>query len=73
MTKCPSQLIEEFFKGNQRKIRAWWVTPNALLGGWTPHHMIQSGMENKLEKFIRGQLRENGYPISANIRRRKKK
>jgi hypothetical protein len=59
--KCPSQLVEEFFDGDMRKVRRWWMTPNPLLGGWAPHHMVMLGERHqaKLEKFIRTQLADN--------------
>lgn len=58
--KCPAQLVEEFFEGNEEKTRLWWITPNPLLGGLRPTDMLKTSRgEKKLERFIRNSMDEN--------------
>jgi hypothetical protein len=44
--------IRAYFKNDQSKIDEWFNTPNPLLGGVSPTHMIDRGREKKLWQFI---------------------
>jgi len=52
-------LVVRFFNGDEEKIKAWFSTPNPLLGGISPIDMILWGDEDKLLDFIKRQLRGN--------------
>lgn len=58
--KCPLDVVEEFFGGDERKARAWWITPNRLLGGYDPREMNQTERGMLIvERLIRNQLADN--------------
>jgi hypothetical protein len=69
-TRCGNSLgdlqtqkrVMAFFAGNRNKTYLWFVTPNLLLGGWTPQQMIDAGRGKKLLKFVCQQLEENKPP-----------
>lgn len=53
-----SALVNTFFK-DEEKTTLWLNTPNPLLGGQVPHHMIMQGRAAKLRLFIENQLEGN--------------
>ena len=55
-------LIFKFFEKEPWKALVWWQAPNPLLGGISPVDMLKIGREEKLLKFIKGQLAENEPP-----------
>jgi len=58
MKEC-LQLVEQFFKGDLHRTRAWFKVPNPLLGQISPDDMIKMHRVEKLHKFITGQMAEN--------------
>lgn len=52
-------LIAMFFKWEPEKFQLWLITPNPLLGGCIPMHMIHKHREEKLLKFIENQMDGN--------------
>jgi hypothetical protein len=54
--------IEQFFKGDVHRARAWFKVPNPLLGQVSPDDMIAMHRVEKLHKFIALQMAENASP-----------
>lgn len=54
------ELVSGFFEGNSAKVALWFSSPNPLLGGLAPNTMIAMGRGEKLLRFIKQQLAENG-------------
>ena len=54
-----TNLVLDFFKGDQKKTVLWFKTQNPLLGNISPNEMIARGREKKLLKFIKTLLDEN--------------
>ena len=54
-------LVEEFFfqLGEPHKYSLWLETPNDMLGGISPLHMIYIGRQQKLINFIQTSVVEN--------------
>ncbi len=52
-------LVLTFFEGREGKADLWFRTENPLLGGIAPDKMIEMGREDKLLRFVEGQLAEN--------------
>lgn len=52
------RMLKKFFDDSE-KIVTWIMTENPLLGGVSPHDMIQCGKFNKLCDFIETSLEEN--------------
>jgi hypothetical protein len=46
-------IVNRFFDGDAEKIKAWWYTPNPLLGDVKPAEMVGRGREEKLLKVIK--------------------
>lgn len=53
-------LVLEHFQGDVVKMFEWFDTPNPMLGDVKPKRMIELGQTDKLLKFIRTSLLENG-------------
>ena len=47
------------FMGDVRKARAWFSTPNYLLGGITPEKMFLIGRTTKLLEIIKSLIEDN--------------
>jgi len=52
-------LLLEFFDDDLEKMKKWINASNPLLGGTTPHIMVQNGEERRLLRFIKNQLEGN--------------
>ena len=46
-------LVNEFFKGNDEKVKAWFETTNPMLGDVSPMSMIMWGRSEKLLAFVK--------------------
>lgn len=52
-------LVNKYFDGNQEKIKTWFSTPNPLMGGVTPLHMLVIGRDAKLLATIMDWVEES--------------
>lgn len=52
-------LLMDFFKGDDEKVKQWLHYPNALLGGITPAKMAEEGRSWKLLEFIKSSIEDN--------------
>lgn len=60
--EIPKEIINpviDYFNGDLVKVSVWINMPNPMLGGVSPCHMILSGKQDKLIKFIDGQISLN--------------
>ena len=52
-------LVLEHFKNDEKKTKIWMSTINPLLGEVSPIEMIMNGRGERLENWIKNQLKEN--------------
>jgi uncharacterized protein (DUF2384 family) len=53
------ELVARFFDNDPEQTAKWFRTPNYMLGGLEPRHMIQFGRAGKLIRLIQDELAGN--------------